>query len=183
LDWSNKQNGMLIGSIGVISAVLQGGYVRQTTSKIGEGVMARHGILSCAIGLVLLALLPRFVSTIPTLAMTLLQAAATCIAFTSATVVNSLTSFASLQCDENTFDPDTGQPIDEHPQLAKGKALGQFRSSGQLGRAVGPLLGMSHFYWRSTRCFTPFVSMCVLLDFRSVIHLWCISTRHVCTVC
>ena len=28
-------------------------------------------------------------------------------------------------------------------QLAKGKALGQFRSSGQLGRAIGPLLGKS----------------------------------------
>lgn len=25
-----------------------------------------------------------------------------------------------------------------------GRALGEFRSSGQLGRAIGPLLGMSH---------------------------------------
>ncbi|KAJ7498798.1 major facilitator superfamily domain-containing protein [Mycena latifolia] len=145
-DWNNKQNGMLIGSIGIISALLQGGYVRRVTSKVGEGVMARRGVSSCAGGLVLLALLPRFVSTQPTLALRLLQGAAVCMAFTSATVVNSLTAFASLQCDESGVDPITGKPTKEHPQLAKGKALGQFRSSGQLGRAIGPLLACAS-YW------------------------------------
>ncbi|KAJ6628741.1 major facilitator superfamily domain-containing protein [Mycena sp. CBHHK59/15] len=145
-DWNNKQNGTLIGSIGIISALLQGGYVRRATSKIGEGVMARRGVSSCAGGLVLLALLPRFISTQPTLALRLLQGAAVCIAFTSATVVNSLTAFASLQCDEGGVDPFTGKPIKEHSQLAKGKALGQFRSSGQLGRAIGPLLACAS-YW------------------------------------
>jgi hypothetical protein len=141
LDWDNKQNGMLIGSIGIISALLQGGYVRRAIATTGEGVMARRGVSSCAIGLFLLALMPRFVSTNITLAMKLLQGAAVCMAFTSATVVNSLTAFASLQCDEGVLDQDTGKPMEEHPQLAKGKALGQFRSSGQLGRAIGPLLG------------------------------------------
>lgn len=141
LDWNNKQNGMLIGSIGIISALLQGGYVRRATSRTGEGVMARRGVSSCAVGLVLLAFMPQFVSTNVTIAMRLLQAAVVCMAFTSATVVNSLTAFASLQCDEGVFDEDTGKPKEEHPQLAKGKALGQFRSSGQLGRAIGPLLG------------------------------------------
>jgi len=145
-DWTNKQNGMLIGSIGIISALLQGGYVRRVTSKIGEGVMARRGVSSCAGGLVLLALLPQFVSTQPTLALRLLQGAAVCMAFTSATVVNSLTAFASLQCDDGGVDPITGKPATEHPQLAKGKALGQFRSSGQLGRAIGPLLACAS-YW------------------------------------
>ncbi len=140
-DWDNKQNGMLIGSIGIISALLQGGYVRRATSKIGEGVMARRGVSSCAVGLVLLALLPQFVVSKPVLAHRLLQGAAVCMAFTSATVVNSLTAYASLQCDEGGFDPVTGKNVKEHPQLAKGKALGNFRSAGQLGRAVGPLLG------------------------------------------
>jgi hypothetical protein len=143
LDWNNKQNGMLIGSIGIISALLQGGYVRRSTAKIGEGVMARRGVSSCALGLVLLALMPQFVITNHALSMRLLQAAAVCMAFTSATVVNSLTAFASLQCDDGEFDKETGKPIEEHPELAKGKALGHFRSSGQLGRAIGPLLGMS----------------------------------------
>lgn len=104
--------------------------------------MARNGVSSCALGLVLLAILPQFALSNVTLAVRLLQAAAVCMAFTSATVVNSLTAFASLQCDEG-IDKDTGKPITEHPQLAKGKALGQFRSSGQLGRAIGPILGAS----------------------------------------
>lgn len=146
LDWNNKQNGMLIGSIGIISALLQGGYVRRATSKIGEGVMARRGVSSCAAGLFLLALFPRHVATNPELAMRLLQGGAVCLAFTSATVVNSLTAFASLQCDEGGFDDITGKPVLEHPQLAKGKALGNFRSSGQLGRAIGPLLACAS-YW------------------------------------
>lgn len=146
LDWNNKQNGALIGSIGVISAFIQGGYVRRAKHRVqaGAGVpaMARHGVLSCALGLVFLAVLPQLIGTHTTTAVRLLQGAAVCLAFTSATVVNSLTSYASLQCDEGV-DQDTAKPVTEHPQLAKGKALGEFRSSGQLGRALGPLLGMS----------------------------------------
>jgi len=146
LDWTNKQNGMLIGSIGIISALLQGGYVRRAMSKVGEGVMARRGVSSCAVGLVLLAVFPQYVSSKPKLAMKLLQGGAICLAFTSATVVNSLTAFASLQCDEGGFSEVTGKPLDEHPELTKGKALGRFRSSGQLGRAIGPLLACAS-YW------------------------------------
>jgi hypothetical protein len=145
-DWNNRQNGALIGSIGVISALIQGGYVRRAKGSIVMGlpVMARRGVSSCAIGLVMLAILPQLVANNTTAAVRLLQGAAVCLAFTSATVVNSLTSYASLQCDEGVHQ-DTGKPSAEHPQLAKGKALGQFRSSGQLGRALGPLLGGSRF--------------------------------------
>lgn len=146
LDWSNKKNGMLIGSIGILSALLQGGYVRRSMSKIGEGNMARRGVSSCALGLTLLSMFTIYVSDRPALAMKLLQGGALCLAFTSATVVNALTAYASLQCDEGGFDDVTGKPKEEHPQLAKGRALGQFRSSGQLGRAVGPLLGMFHLF-------------------------------------
>ncbi|OBZ70300.1 Major facilitator superfamily domain-containing protein 10 [Grifola frondosa] len=145
-DWNNKQNGALIGSIGIISALLQGGYVRRALPKIGEGKMAQRGISSCAIGLVLLAIMPHMVAEHGTVAVRLLQGAAVCMAFTSATVVNSLTAYASLQCDEAALDADTGKPLAEHPQLAKGTALGKFRSSGQLGRAIGPLLACAS-YW------------------------------------
>lgn len=141
-DWNNKQNGALIGSIGIISALLQGGYVRRAIPKIGEGAMARRGVSSCALGLVLLGLVPLAVGKHNLTAVNLLRAASVCMAFTSATVVNSLTSYASLQCDDGV-DEDTGKVKEEHPDLAKGKALGRFRSSGQLGRAIGPLLGAS----------------------------------------
>lgn len=144
-DWNNKQNGALIGSIGIISALLQGGYVRRAISKVGEGKMAQRGVSSCALGLVFLTILPHFVSTQPKVAVGLLRAAAVCLAFTSATVVSSLTAHASLQCDEG-FDKDTGKPAAVYPELAKGKALGAFRSSGQLGRAIGPLLACAS-YW------------------------------------
>lgn len=143
LDWNNVQNGKLIGSIGVVSALLQGGYVRRSISKVGEGNMARRGVSSCAIALVFLAILPHYVGTNPSISMKLLQAAAICMAFTSATVVNSLTAFASLQCDDD-LSADIGKK--GHPKIAKGKALGEFRSSGQLGRAIGPLLACAS-YW------------------------------------
>lgn len=139
-DFNNKQNGALIGSIGIISALLQGGYVRRSMSKVGEGAMARRGVSSCALGLVFLALIPLAVNNYAKTAVWLLRAACVCQAVTSATVVNALTSYASLQCDDGV-DEDTGKAKEEHPDLAKGKALGRFRSSGQLGRAIGPLLG------------------------------------------
>lgn len=145
LDWNNSQNGMLIGFIGIVSALLQGGYVRRSMSKTGEAVMARRGVLSCALGLILLAILPQLVSSRTTIAIRVLYTAAICLGFTSATVVNALTAHASLQCDES-IDEVTGKPLVTDPELAKGKALGKFRSSGQLGRAIGPLLGM---------CFAP----------------------------
>ncbi|KAI1795167.1 MFS general substrate transporter [Ganoderma leucocontextum] len=144
-DWNNKQNGALIGSIGIVSALLQGGYVRRAMSKVGEGKMAGRGISSCALGLVFLTILPHLVNSNPPIAVRLLQAAAVCMAMTSATVVNALTAWASLQTDDITVDPDTGKTA-EHPELAKGKALGKFRSSGQLGRAIGPLFACAS-YW------------------------------------
>ncbi|KAI9001081.1 MFS general substrate transporter [Trametes punicea] len=145
-DWNNKENGALIGSIGIISALLQGGYVRRALAKVGEGNMARRGIMSCAVGLIFLTILPHMVANHRIVAIRLLQAAAICMAMTSATVVNSLTAYASLQCDDVSVDPDTGKAVEEHPELAKGKALGKFRSSGQLGRAIGPIVACAS-YW------------------------------------
>ncbi|KAH9006956.1 MFS DHA1 sub-family [Lactarius hatsudake] len=140
-DWSNAQNGKLIGSIGIVSAVIQGGYVRRALTRVGELKMARRGISP---------------SRSPGLAFRLLQIAAVCMAFTSATVVNALTAHASLQCDEapppeiaaeTTGNGSTPPPrAVQRPELAKGQALGRFRSSGQLGRAIGPLFACAS-YW------------------------------------
>jgi len=152
-DWNNTQNGKLIGSIGIVSAALQGGYVRRALTRVGELKMARRGTTSCALGLVMLALVPQFTLVRPHLAIRLLQAAAVCIAITSATVVNALTAHASLQCDDAPeavavvgVDGKMSTAIIHRPELAKGQALGRFRSSGQLGRAIGPLLACAS-YW------------------------------------
>ena len=120
--------------------------MRRAMSKVGEGKMAQRGVSSCALGLVFLSLVPVTLAKAPSLAVNCLRAACVCQAFTSATVVNSLTAFASLQCNDGVVDEDTGKTKEEHPELAKGKALGKFRSSGQLGRAMGPLLGMASPY-------------------------------------
>ena len=152
-DWSNTQNGKLIGSIGIVSAVLQGGYVRRSLTRVGELNMARRGTSSCAIGLVALALIPHFTVTRPDLAVQLLKVAAVCMGFTSATVVNALTAHASLQCDdapEGAAESSSGSVV--RPQLATGQALGRFRSSGQLGRAIGPLLGKTCSFVRWVLC-------------------------------
>ncbi|KAL1761036.1 major facilitator superfamily domain-containing protein [Schizophyllum commune] len=193
-DWTNAQNGALIGSIGILSALLQGGYVRRAMPKTGEGKMARRGVHACALALVLLALLPNYP---PETATKLLRGAAVCLAFTSATVVNALTAAASLQCDEGGSsegvvgkvegvrkdagkakdgkDAVTGKPItEEHPDLAKGKALGRFRSRGQLGRAIGPLLACA-MYWTFGPTLT--YSVCAVAMFALAIGMRAASKR------
>jgi hypothetical protein len=105
--------------------------------------MARRGVISCAISFLLLASLPQLGTD---RASPMIFVAAVFLAFTSATVVSSLTALASLQCDDEVS-------ADKSSPLAKGRALGQFRSSGQLGRALGPLIGKSYFVLAApTRC-------------------------------
>lgn len=135
-DWSNSQNGRLLATIGIMAALLQGGYARRVTSQIGEGVMAQRGMYACAVGFALLASLPHLETS--TTAPRVIYGAAAALAFTSATVVSSLTALASLQCDDV---PTAGVEASVAQELAKGRALGSFRSAGQLGRALGPLLG------------------------------------------
>ncbi|KAG8956659.1 hypothetical protein FRC04_000137 [Tulasnella sp. 424] len=138
-DWNNAQNGRLLMTIGVVSAILQGGYVRR--AKFAEAAMARRGVFTCAVATGILATLPSFAggNASKGKATSLLYVAAVFLAFTSATVVNALNAMASMQCD------DAGVAA-AHPELAKGKALGRHRSAGQLGRAIGPILACAA-YW------------------------------------
>lgn len=132
--------------------------------------MARRGVQSCTLALAILAIIPNIVNN-KSLAVMLLRIASVCLAFTSATVVNSLTAYASLQCDDVSFDQDTGKPTTEHPELAKGRALGEFRSSGQLGRAAGPLLGAYPSHVIIYQLNKLLQSMRVVLDYRAFRHL------------
>ncbi|CAE6469435.1 unnamed protein product [Rhizoctonia solani] len=217
LDWNNSQNGRLLGLIGIFSALLQGGYVRRATSRIGESTFAKRGMVTCAAALIILSMIPHMVrgngkgKVTPAdvrAAVGMLHAAAALLAFTSATVVTSLTALASLQCDEETspkiraqpdmptpssdsrrtistgpagidsglvrergprpkgrqtsavVDPSTSTtnvanpqsidnnitPLKNSDKISTGRALGEFRSAGQLGRAIGPLLAC-FAYW------------------------------------
>lgn len=153
-DWSNAKNGRLLATIGIISALLQGGYTRTASRKIGEGVMARRGVISCAVSFLLFSTLPQLRAE---MAPPMIFVAAVFLAFTSATVVSSLTALASLQCDDEVS-------AEKDSPLTKGKALGQFRSAGQLGRAIGPLLGTFIFLYEFF-LLTCNASMRVVLDF------------------
>ncbi|EJU06267.1 MFS DHA1 sub-family [Dacryopinax primogenitus] len=162
-DWNNSQNGRMLAFIGVISALLQGGYVRRSIRKTGEGVMARRGVMSCVVSFAVLAVLPHAGTSGPRI----IYAAAVCLAYTSATVVNSLTALASLQCDEPSNDPSS--VFDRDPRLLKGRALGEFRSAGQLGRAIGPLLACAA-YWTVGPSFTYGVSALAMFALSSAMR-------------
>ncbi|KAI7896077.1 major facilitator superfamily domain-containing protein, partial [Mucor mucedo] len=133
LDFSHMQQGKLLGYMGIISALIQGGYVRRKVDSVGEKILAIQGMAACAVGLYCLANSVTSVLYAPHW----LYAGVSCLAFTSGTVVNCLTSLASLQCHEDSTRQDP---------LSKGRALGEFRSYGQLGRAFGPITA-SAVYW------------------------------------
>ncbi|ORY22496.1 major facilitator superfamily domain-containing protein [Naematelia encephala] len=148
---TNSQNGRLLSYIGILSALLQARHVRPSLARKGELRVASYGIITCCIGLGMLAILPfSSIKSSQFLSTAVLYIAATGLSYTSATVVTGLTAAAAACCDEEV--PGT------ESLLRRGKAMGQFRSKGQLGRAVGPLLASS-IYWLQgpTICY----SMCM----------------------
>ncbi|GAA5930104.1 uncharacterized protein JCM15063_004718 [Sporobolomyces koalae] len=154
-DFSNAQNGRLLGFIGILSSLLQGGYVRRASSTRRKTFsLAVSGIKACQLSLFLLSSLP-FLSrqqeqhSTTTVSMVVLYLAAAGLAYVSATVVNSLNSLASLETD---VDSDSRRDV-SGKSIEKGKALGKFRSKGQLGRALGPLFATG-VYW----CASPAVA-------------------------
>jgi MFS family permease len=141
------QNGKLLGLVGIISAAVQGGYVRRYAYRIGEKRIVLQGIIACAIALLAVA------QSAYTGKQSWLWISAIFLAFTSATVVNCLTSLASMQCDDEaelTHDDKKemshSSSVELASQLTRGIALGHFRSLGQLGRAAGPMLACT-IYW------------------------------------
>lgn len=117
-SYTSIQNGKLLGFIGLLSSLLQGGYVRRKP----PGFIAKTGLVSCTIAFFLL-------SRVKT--QTELYVAAVFLAVTSACVVTGLTALASLRVGE----------------MERGKVLGGFRSAGQVGRAMGPVAFCSLYWW------------------------------------
>ncbi|KAF8925410.1 hypothetical protein BGZ58_000828, partial [Dissophora ornata] len=175
-DFTHMQQGALLGYIGILSSLIQGGYVRRRANKVGEKRMVLQGMMAAAIGLGCIALVSGGGSTLGDSSivdeklessvfrdavlwvnaqdwsrktrMWGLYAGATGLAVTSATVVNCLTSLASLVCDMGSDSQSSNDTETEAVQpIGKGLALGRFRSWGQLGRAAGPIAACS-LYWR-----------------------------------
>ncbi|GAA6059568.1 hypothetical protein JCM10212_000624 [Sporobolomyces blumeae] len=161
-DYSNAQNGRLLGFIGILSSLVQGGYVRRASSTRGRTfALAVSGVRICGVSLFLLSCVPGYSRDEPDSVGPLVCLYLGCagFAYVSATVVNSLNALASLETDSDPISPTTTTTTTDAPRsssdevIEKGQALGAFRSKGQLGRALGPLF-VTALYW----CASPGVA-------------------------
>ncbi|CAJ2504326.1 Uu.00g117200.m01.CDS01 [Anthostomella pinea] len=116
--YSAANNGRILGFIGLISSILQGGVTR----RMAPLRTVQLGVTTCLIAFVMLGRLNTVGS---------LYLAATCLATTSATVVSGLNTLGS-------FEASAGE---------RGGKLGILRSWGQLGRGLGPILFTSVYWW------------------------------------
>ncbi|KAJ6001741.1 hypothetical protein N7499_002398 [Penicillium canescens] len=111
-------NGRLLSLMGLIASLLQGTLVRRLPSLI----TLRAGVVACAISFFCLA---RVSSPSG------LYAAGALLAVTSATVVTGLNSLGSFEAQD----------------ADRGAVMGRLRGWGQAGRATGPIVFCSLFWW------------------------------------
>ncbi|POS83319.1 MFS general substrate transporter, partial [Erysiphe pulchra] len=116
--YTSSLNGRLLGYMGLIASIIQG----WVTRRFPPLRAVRIGIISCLLALFLLARIHT---------VTGLYIAATLLAITTATVVTGLNALSSFEAGVNE----------------RGAKLGFHRSWGQLGRAMGPLLFTSIYWW------------------------------------
>jgi MFS family permease len=117
-QFSSAANGRLLGFVGLIASILQGGVTRHLPPLLSVQV----GVVSCLLAFGLLC-------TVASVSQ--LYLAAAFLATTSATVVSGLNTLSSLEA-----------AADE-----RGGKLGILRSYGQLGRGIGPILFTSVYWW------------------------------------
>lgn len=111
-------NGRLLSLMGLIASLLQGTIVR----RLPPLTTIRIGVIACAISFFLLARVETVAG---------LYAAGGLLAVTSATVVTGLKSLGSFEARD----------------LDRGAVMGRLRGWGQAGRATGPVLFCSLFWW------------------------------------
>ena len=117
-SYGAKQSGRLLGFIGLVASLLQGGVVR----RMHPLRVVQLGVVSAAAAFFTLSR----VSTERSL-----YIAATLLAVTSSTVVTGLNSLSSFEASSDE----------------RGAKLGNHRSWGQFGRALGPLIFCSLYWW------------------------------------
>ncbi|KAI3396320.1 hypothetical protein diail_12285 [Diaporthe ilicicola] len=116
--YSSAKNGRLLGYVGLVASLLQGGVTRRLPPLLS----VKTGVVSCLLAFVLLGRLT---------SVSMLYLAATFLATTSATVVTGLNALASFEASEGE----------------RGGKLGVMRSWGQVGRGIGPILFTSVYWW------------------------------------
>jgi hypothetical protein len=115
----------MFADIGVLSSLLQGGFVRPRLSKhkTSELTFTQQGIYSCTVSLALMAILPLTGVRNSKWSSWVLYAIATGLSYTSATAVTGMMGAAAACCD------DVDDEADQRGKLPRGKALGRFRSA------------------------------------------------------
>lgn len=111
-------NGRLLSLMGLIASLLQGTLVRHLPPL----VTVRAGVVACALSFFLLARISSISG---------LYAAGSLLAVTSATVVTGLNSLGSFEARD----------------ADRGAVMGRLRGWGQAGRATGPILFCTLFWW------------------------------------
>lgn len=122
LGYSPLDNAYMFIFIGVLMALVQGGYVRRKAAQIGEKRMALQGLVCLIPGLAIIA----FAGSTWALYLGLFF-----LALGSSMAIPTLTGLVSLYT----------------PAANQGEALGVFRSLGALGRVFGPIIA-SVLYWK-----------------------------------
>ncbi|EAT83577.1 hypothetical protein HBI56_229660 [Parastagonospora nodorum] len=117
-SYQAKDSGKLLGFIGLVASLLQGSVVR----RMHPLKVVQMGVVSCTIAFVMLGRVQTQGA---------LYGAAALLAVTSATVVTGLNSLSS-------FEASAGE---------RGNKLGNHRSFGQAGRALGPLIFCTLYWW------------------------------------
>ncbi|QIW99034.1 hypothetical protein AMS68_004552 [Peltaster fructicola] len=132
-SYEAKQSGKLLGYIGLVASLMQGALVR----RMHPLRVVQTGVISCAAAFFLLSQLTTERA---------LYGAATLLAVTSSTVVTGLNSLSSFEAAQNE----------------RGERLGNHRSFGQAGRALGPILFCSLYWWagRDTAYLVGAAGMC-----------------------
>ncbi|KAL8660140.1 MAG: hypothetical protein Q9226_000046 [Calogaya cf. arnoldii] len=116
--YTSSQTGKLLGFMGLLASILQGGVTR----RLHPLRAIQIGVVACAASLFLLGRITTEAG---------LWTAAGLLAITTSTVVTGLNTLSSFEAAE----------------AERGGKLGNHRSWGQAGRALGPLLFCSLYWW------------------------------------
>ncbi|KAI4263294.1 MAG: hypothetical protein L6R42_001560, partial [Xanthoria sp. 1 TBL-2021] len=116
--YTSSQTGKLLGFMGLLASILQGGVTR----RLHPLRAVQIGVVACASSLFLLGRITTEAG---------LWTAASLLAITTSTVVTGLNTLSSFEAAE----------------AERGGKLGNHRSWGQAGRALGPLLFCSLYWW------------------------------------
>ncbi len=122
LNYSSMDNAYMFIFIGLVLALVQGGYVRRKAHTVGEKRMALQGLVTIIPGLILIGMAS---------SSWLVYAGLFFLAIGSSLVIPCLTSLVSMYS----------------PAQSQGHVIGVFRSLGALARVFGPIVA-SLVYWR-----------------------------------